>query len=250
MDLQLKQKFIDRWNNYFALTELPIAFYYTNEADQGKLAPTPAGWSCILTDLVNVQHTGNTLYFDEHRVACAGGKRYLGFLPQLRPNFEHFLSYGIPGKLEGERYKKDPDLVNQVMVYMPAFDAPGKYIVFKRWDNLLEKDEPIAVIFFAKPDVLSGLFTLANFDEPTPHGVISPFGSGCSSVVYHPYKESQSDNPKAVLGMFDVSARPCMNHNALSFSVPFDKFVRMINNMDESFLITNSWKKVKERLQK
>lgn len=27
------------------------------------------------------------------------------------PNFEYFLSCGIPGKLEGERYKKTPELV-------------------------------------------------------------------------------------------------------------------------------------------
>jgi hypothetical protein len=249
MDMQLKQKFIDRWNKYFVYTELPIVFHYTNEADQGELAPTPGGWSCVITDLVNVQHTGKTLSFNEPRVSCGGGKRYLGFDPKLRQNFEFFLSYGIPGKMEGERYKKDPELVKELLVYQPAFDAPGKYIVFKRWDNLEEKDEPVAVIFFAKPDVLAGLFTLANFDEPTPHGVIAPFGSGCSSVVYFPYKESKSDNPKAVLGMFDVSARPCMNHNALSFSVPFERFTRMVNNMDESFLITDSWKKVKERIE-
>ncbi|MDI6783972.1 MAG: DUF169 domain-containing protein [bacterium] len=249
MDVQLKQKFIECWNKYFVYTELPLVFYYTDEEGRGELAPTPAGWSCVITDLVNVQHTGKSIYFDEKKVACAGGKRYFGFLPQLRPNFEYFLSYGIPGKMEGERYKKTPELVKEHLVHQLLFEAPAKYIVFKRWDNLEEQDEPLAVIFFAQPDILSGLFTLTNFDEPTPYGVFAPFGSGCSSVVYFPYKESQAAHPKAVLGMFDISARLCVQSNVLSFSIPMEKFIRMVNNMDESFLITESWKKVKERIQ-
>lgn len=81
---------------------------------------------------------------------------------------------------------------------------------FKRWDRLDEADDPAVVIFFAPPGVLSGLFTLANFDEVDPQAVIAPFGSGCSSIVYHPYRELDSDRPRAVLGMFDVSARPCV----------------------------------------
>ena len=31
---------------------------------------------------------------------------YLGFSEKVRPNFEFFLSCGIQGKFEGERYKK------------------------------------------------------------------------------------------------------------------------------------------------
>ena len=112
--------------------------------------------------------------------------------------------------MEGERYKSSPDLVERLMKHYPAFDAPGKYIVFKRWDKVGRGDEPEAAIFFAPPDVLSGLFTLANFDEDDPHGVIAPFASGCASVVQFPYLEARSERPRATLGMFDVSARPCV----------------------------------------
>jgi hypothetical protein len=48
--------------------------------------------------------------------------------------------------------------------------------------------------------------------------------------------------------MFDVSARPGVDANSLSFSVPMQKFERMVADMDESFLITESWEKVKSRL--
>jgi len=134
--------------------------------------------------------------------------------------------------------------------FQPAFTAPGKYIVFKRWHQLTEDDQPFVVIFFAQPDVLAGLFTLANYDAPDPQGVIAPFGSGCSSIVYLPFQEQLSENPRAVLGMFDVSARPCVPTDVLTFSIPWKKFVAMVENMEESFLITNSWQQVQARIKK
>lgn len=114
---------------------------------------------------------------------------------------------------------------------------------------LEEWDEPAVVIFFARPDVLSGLFTLANFDEAEPNGVFVPFAAGCGSIVHYPYLEKDSERPRGVLGMFDVSARPFVPENVLTFSVPMNKFVRMIDNMNESFLITRSWAKVNRRIK-
>lgn len=114
---------------------------------------------------------------------------------------------------------------------------------------LEEWDEPAVVIFFARPDVLSGLFTLANFDEAEPNGVFAPFAAGCGSIVHYPYLEKDSERPRAVLGMFDVSARPFVPENCLTFSVPMNKFARMIDNMEESFLITRSWAKVNKRIK-
>jgi hypothetical protein len=104
------------------------------------------------------------------------------------------------------------------------------------------------LIFFATPDVLSGLFTLASYDEAEANVVFAPFGSGCSSIVQYPYLEKNSVRPRAVIGLFDVSARPYVPEYTLSFSVPMSKFVRMVNNMEESFLTTNSWKTVQRRI--
>ena len=106
------------------------------------------------------------------------------------------------------------------------------------------------VIFFAPPDVLSGLFTLANFDVSGPAGVICPFSAGCGSIVQYPYLEKESDCPKAVLGMFDVSARPYVSKDVLTFSIPINKFVTMIDNVEQSFLITQSWGKVHKRIKR
>ena len=245
----LKEAFTERWGKYFVNSELPIAFYYTDDPADAQLVRVSEGQHCFIGDL-SAARQGQTLCFDTKSLACFGGKRYLGFSQNLMPNFEYFLSCGIPEKLEGERYKKSPELVREMMQALPTFTAPAKNIVFKRWDMLRDKDDPQAVIFFAPPDVLSGLFTLANYDEPTNEAVYCPMGAGCGTIVQYPLLESRSEHPRAVLGMFDVSARPGVEASVLTFSIPMQKFERMVGNMDESFLITGSWEKVRNRILK
>jgi hypothetical protein len=243
----IKEQFMDRWRTYFPGAELPIAFYYTDNPGNAQLYRTIEGQHCFIGDLQAIRQ-GQTVCFDTKSLTCFGGKRYLGFSQNLMPNFEYFLSCGLPGKIEGERYKKTPELVKELFNAAPAFVAPAPYIVFKRWDVLDENDLPDVVIFYAPPDVLSGLFTLANYDEPTNEAVFCPMGAGCGTIVQYPLKECQSDHPRAVLGMFDVSARPGIEPDFLTFSIPMKKFERMVDNMDESFLITGSWQKIKARL--
>jgi uncharacterized protein (DUF169 family) len=247
MDMTIKDKFIRLWRKYFNNAELPITFYYSDSGEQAELARPGSVSRCVIGALVEVRK-GRSFSFNADSIECFGGKRYLGFAERLSPDFEYFLSCGIPGKMEGERYKKSPELVKEIMRSWPSLRAPQPFVVFKRWDKLAEEDSPDVVIFFAQPDVLSGLFTLVNFDESRPEAVITPMGSGCSSIVSYPYLEKDSPNPRAIVGMFDPSARPHVPKEALSFSVPMKKFVRMIENAEESFLITDTWKKLQERI--
>jgi uncharacterized protein (DUF169 family) len=248
MDIKLREKFLRLWEKYFNGAELPIVFYYADEQMGAELIKPSSGHRCLMADISKVRR-GKSICFDAESFGCFGGKRYLGFGGEVMPNFEYFLSYGIPGKLEGERYKKTPELVKEIMRKAPKFEAPGRLIVFKRWDMLEESDEPDVAVFFARPDVLSGLFTLANFDAGELNGVFSPFSAGCGSIVQYPYLEKESDCPKAVLGMFDVSARPFVSEDVLSFSVPMKKFAAMVENIEESFLITQSWGKINKRIK-
>jgi hypothetical protein len=249
MDMTLQEQFVERWQKFFGSAELPICFYYTDLEGRADMARPAAGRQCFIGALAKIRK-GQSLCFDAKSIGCFGGKRYVGFTERLMPRFEYFLSCGIPGRLEGERYKKSPELVKEAMKYMPAFKAPARFIVFKRWDMLEESDEPSIVIFFAKTDILSGLFTLANYDEVEENGVIAPFGAGCSTIVMYPYLERDADRPRAVLGMFDVSARPFVPKEMLTLAVPMNKFIRMVENMEESFLITPTWDKVRKRISR
>lgn len=249
MDAAIKEKFLTLWKKYFNNAELPITFYYTDKTGQAAAVKPGSVPRCVIGALVKIKE-GQSLAFDVDAVGCPGGKRYLGFAEGLMPDFEYFLSCGIPGKMEGERYKKTPEMVKEYMKrHTPVMKAPGRYIVFKRWDMLEKSDNPEVVIFFAKSDVLAGLFTLASFDEMEQYMVIAPFGSGCSTIVQYPYLEIKSPQPRAVIGMFDVSARPYVPKDMLTFAAPMSKFTKMIDNMEESFLITPSWAKVQKRIK-
>ncbi len=248
MDIQLKEKFIELWKKYFNDSEFPITFYYTDESNVELFKPDFKS-RCLIKALSDVRE-GKSYSFDANSIGCFGGKWWVGFSEKSapRPDFEYFLSCGIPGKFEGERYKKTPEIVLEIMKKVPVLKAPAHYIVFKRWDKLDESDNPEVVIFFTQPDVLSGLFTLANFDWTELNGVIAPMSSGCGSIVHHPYLEKDAEKPRGIIGMFDPSARPYVQENVLTFTIPMKKMVTMIENADESFLITNSWHQIQKRI--
>ena len=247
MDIEFRELFISRWRRYFPGAGLPVCCFYADDVREEDVTGSVNEHRCLICNLKRVRD-GFPFVYNAKRPGCAGGKRYAGFSRVLRANFEYFLSCGIPGELEGERYKKSPDLVKVYLEAHPGFEAPAKYLVFKRWDKLGKDEEPCVVIFFATPDVLSGLFTLANYDVADLHGVVAPMGSGCSSIISYPYLEATADHPRAVLGMFDVSARPHVPTNMLTFAVSMKRFKEIVGNMDESFLLTGSWNLVRERL--
>jgi hypothetical protein len=245
MDDSLKERFLILWNRYFDNAELPIILYYTEKETVKENDPEKTNY-CLIACLNKVRN-GTSLRFNTNSIGCPGGKRYAGFNPEISENFEYFLSCGIPDVMEGERYKQSPELVKNWLKDSSRYGARCSQIVFKRWDHIDENDDPEVVIFFARPDVLAGLFTLANYDVMY-EGVIAPFGSGCSSIIMYPVIEGKREHPHSIFGMFDPSARPYVEHDTLTFAVPMKRFTQMVENMTESFLITPTWDTIKKRL--
>ncbi|HSW58436.1 MAG TPA: DUF169 domain-containing protein [Dehalococcoidales bacterium] len=247
MNLNEKNRFVSLWKKYFNQSELPVtAFYHQKKNNQEIVKPGTTG-RCFV-DALGLVRDGQSLTLDVNSIDCFGGRKYLGFTQGISPNFEYFLSCGIPGKMEGERYKRSPELVLETSRSWPVFKAPAPYITLKRWDQLDEQDEPELVIFFAGADVLSALFTLFNFDEAGPEGVFTPMSSGCSSIITYPYLERLSPHPRGVIGMFDPSARPFVPRNMLTFALPMARFIQMAASIEESFLITRAWKEIQQRI--
>jgi hypothetical protein len=247
MDVKLRDRCVTLWRKCFGGAELPIVFYYTDREGSARAAKPPMGHRCLVAALSQVRK-GSSLRFDASSVGCDGAKRSLGFSEESMPDFGCFPSPGVSGTLSGGHHEGSPGLGKKRTAQAPVFRAPARFLVFKRWDTLQEADDPEVVIFFARPDVVAGLFTLAHFDEVEPNGVFSPRAAGCSSIVRHPYLELDSERPRAVLGLFDVSARAHVPSDIFTFSVPMDKFRRMIEAMEEGFLATPSWRKVIERI--
>jgi Uncharacterised ArCR, COG2043 len=240
-----KDRFLEIWSTYFPGAELPLVFFRSDEMHGASPGRPAKGWRCFIGDLAAVRG-GEPIAFARDTVGC--GRRYLGFDSRQRKDFAHFLSCGIPGRLEGERYKQSPELVEAWQKTVPVVPPTKRYVVFKRWDALDDGDKPEVVVFFAIPDVLSGLFTWSGFDEPVAEAVAAPFGAGCASIVQYPLLEAAKERPRAIIGMFDVSARPRVPEDVLTFAVPWVKFERMLATADETFLTTDEWAKVRKRI--
>jgi len=247
MDIATRDRFTALWQKYFPGADLPVTLEFRKESGSSDKVPPPGGWRCIVCQIGRTRN-GATLVFNAASITCGGGLMYTGYSDKRPPNFRYFLSQGKEGVVEGERYKRTPEIVDTWERLIPPFSAQGKELVFTPWDKLTETDNPEVVIFFARPEVMSGLFTLANFDQSNPNGVICPMGSGCSSIVYYPWLEQQMDKPKVVLGMFDPSARKCVPVDVLTMAFPMKRFEEVIGYMEESFLITQTWETVKKKI--
>ena len=62
-------------------------------------------------------------------------------------------------------------------------------------------------------------------------------------LIIRPPKKSA-----AVHSLFDVTALPHVPEGTFTVAVPMDTFMRMVEDMDESFLITHSWEKIRKRI--
>jgi uncharacterized protein (DUF169 family) len=249
MDFVINKDLWKQFRETLGLIESPLGIYYTNDKPEG-VSPKEGIQGCMIGLLQNVRKKDKTVYFDKDHFGCPGGSYYMGFRETPMPNIEYFLSCGIPGQMEGERYIKTPELAKEYFGKMKPRPAPAAYCVFKPIEQFQDEIKPEVVVFFASPDILSGLFTLTNYALEHTDAVYTPFGSGCGTILTHPLKEAEKEKPRAVLGMFDVSARPMVEKDVLTLSMPYSIFLRLLENVSGSFLETESWKKVLQRIQK
>lgn len=230
----------------------PVAIILSDEKPEGALKFAEGRWGCVIA-MLSAAAKGKTAAFDSNTVACGGGKIGLGFRSEFEGTpggIEYFLSTGNgEGFPEGEAYKKTPDLAKAFVDQLPTTEIPTKYVVFKPLSKVdLERENPEIVVLLANPDQLSALIVLANYDCPTSDNVSVSFGAGCHQIFLLPYAESKKEQPKAILGVTDVSARPYVDPDLLSLAMPYSMFLRMEANIPGSFLEKHDWKKVRERI--
>ena len=122
MQMEIKNRFMTLWRKYFNQAELPVTFYYSALEGKTELVKSGSVSRCLIGALMEVRK-GRSLRFNSNSIGCPGGKKYLGFAESIRPNFEYFLSCGISGKMEGERYKKSPEIVKELFNNWPRFQS-------------------------------------------------------------------------------------------------------------------------------
>ncbi len=252
----------------------PVALIWSNEKPADAMQFSEGKWGCVMWLAVHAAK-GKAAVADKNTFGCFGGGVGLGFgnqyknFPGGEEGFCHFLSVGNADRkdgmeiaekiksymtkesydnfLHGERYVKSPALVKKFVDNLPLTEIPQRYVVFKPLDIVdSEKEKPQTIIFFVNPDQLSALTVLANYGRGDNENVTIPYAAGCQTIGIYPYREAKSKNPRAVVGLTDLSARVYVrkqlgDSNLLTFAAPLALFEEMEQNVPGSFLERHTW---------
>ena len=157
----------------------------------------------------------------------------------------------IENLVHGKEYQKTTALLTEVLEQLPIMDIPAQYvnnmpvvdipyqyIVVKPLKDVdVEKEAPVTIIFLISSDQFSSLFALTNHGREWHESVSIPFAAGCQTLGIFPYREVNSENPKAVIGLTDISAQKYIEQqlgiDLLSFAIPFKMFKEMEANVEE-----------------
>lgn len=224
----------------------PVAVILTDTEQAGAATFAEGKWGCAVA-MHMAAARGRTAAFDREHCGCQGAAVGLGFGGFRNPNMAEFLSTGSSDRA-GEHYWKSPDEARAFMEAVPLADIPFKYVVFKPLSELKEGEIPAVVNLYANPDQISALVVLANYGRKTADNVAARMGAGCHTLCLIPMDEAKKDPPRAVIGLFDITARQYVDADLLSFSMPYSMFVEMENNVSGSFLDHDDWKKVRARI--
>lgn len=232
------QIFIDAFREAFGTAvELPIAFGYSDtpvSTNQEKIN------GCFFKSF-NSLRQGNSVSLNLDAIGCMGGKFYTGFA-EMNERVPQFVSLK-------EKYKRTPEMVIEFVDRLGVPRAKTNYLNLSPIDQLSSFENIEGLIFFATPDILSGLTTWTYFDNNSDDAVTAKFGSGCSAIITETVVENRKGGNRTFLGLFDPSARPYFEPNELSFTIPMSRFKEMYHTMRQSCLFdTHAWAKIRQRI--
>ncbi len=230
------QEFVVRFREAFSdVAPMPIAFWYGDTA----VNPESRVPRCMIGAIRKVCE-GNSLTLSAENVQCGGGGLYTAFRP-MPERVPLFVS-------ETEHYKQSPEQVRGYVEGLGIEITDRPYLNFVRVDELQSWQGVEAVVFFATPDILSGLCTWAFYDNDREDAVVTKFASGCAAVVSFATTENRKGGRSCFLGMFDPSARPLVPKNELTFAVPMCRFNEMLQTISDSALYQKAFSAVRRRI--
>jgi len=187
----------------------PVALIWADEKPEGAMEFALGKWGCVMF-LLAAAAKGKTAVASRETFGCWGGGVGLGF---------------------GDHYQNFPGGEECFCRFLSSGNAgsePGQTI--------------------GQQMAASGATAMADEFLQGEHNenVAIPFAAGCQAIGICTYRESEKENPRAVVGLVDLSARKNVRRqlgkDVMSFSVTAEMFQRMKGNVDGSFLERETWK--------
>lgn len=230
------QTFLHQYREAFGdAAPLPVAFGYSHTP-----ATEPRKIPRCLIGAVRKVCGGEPLTLNAGNVLCGGGSLYTAFAP-MQERIPVFVS-------ETEHYKQTPEQVKEYIRQLNIRLTEKPYLNFVRMDRLSTLDEVEGILFFATPDLLSGLCSWAFYDNDADNAVCARFASGCCSIVTFAVQENRRQGRSCFIGVLDPSARPLVPANELTFVIPTHRFREMAQTMEHSALFRKAYSIVKKRI--
>ena len=144
--------------------------------------------------------------------------------------------------MEGERYVDSPETGK---VFYEAFEPPkatGPVLLIQPLSLFKNNEQPEIVVFFPNRQTMIGLNALTVFLTSNPEAVRIPFGVGCCGLISWPRKFLLQGKLRAVIGGFDINCIKYLKKNELTYAIPFELFMEMLEKWPQSMLGTRAWK--------
>ena len=208
-------------------------------------------FSCVLGNTWLARKKKKAAWLSHEECGCMGGGYYAGlYAPYLETNVG-YVSTGIPGThIEGEHYMPSRESMHTFMQDCAPPPAPAKYCILKPLELFADEESLLVVVFFVRPEVLTGLTNLASYTVGSHHAVASPFGAACTNIIGWPLVYASRGVECAVLGGFDISARKFMKPDELTFAVPLGLYQKMLDCMETSALPRSGWESARKKVMK
>jgi len=231
----------------FGLGNLPIGMFFSETKPENAISFKSKGNGCILP-LIFKCAQGKTIAIDQDTTGWNCSAFYLGYQDWIFEGIECFLSDGVVNGREGERFIKTSKQAKSFVEFYQPKTLNTKVTVFKPMSEFEQDETPEIVIFFVNPDELSALVYLLHFNSPESEDrIVTRFISGCGSIVTLPMKLKSEGKMQAVWGMHDISVRRRLPKELMTLTMPYELLVEITKDIDQSFIITESWKAIKER---
>ena len=236
----------------------PIGIYFANTEAVCDMDAKPEARNCVIPLLMKVSE-GQTISMDEKSCNCAGGATGCCFgdgFARLNPSICKLLSQGYgedaPPQMpafvkEGERFFYSEAVAEQFKNALPYSERAYPRIVFAPMSRWEEIGEPDLVFVFVNPDQLGAMVSMLCSHNGKVINTIAPYCSACQSIMFGAEQMDQEE-PKAVMGLFDISQRYQPLANLLSMTMPYSLWTGLSKDLDKSCLTTHSWRAIEKRL--
>ncbi len=234
---------------------------------------SPGKYYCVMSLFAQAVTQGKTVVFDRDTYGCPGACAGLGFgtaydkaLGGLE-TFSAFFAKGLEDASDKETYKAMAEKTNPhvrrkllegerlycskeraltwITQDLPVYDFPEAYRVIKPLAELTKDETPDSVIFTVNPIQLSALITLTGSIRDGVNDTVTPQGGACQMLGAYVYKEAESKDPRAVLGMIDLAARinvrKILPDTVLTYAVPWTLFLRLEKEAEEGIFNSPLW---------